>query len=156
MKSSILALAVALIATSTASPLEKKDTAAALQRCVNTPDANACADVVTTISAWDDSVNGVNLFLNTFQQFTGQDLIDQANTALDFANREPGFLTTLSNTANLGAQGVAAVNFLMGAFPKIPTDLQNVVAGTLSAGSAAVDINNIRLDINFNIAPIKY
>jgi hypothetical protein len=148
MKASIIVSVFTLVATSAAAPLEKRDQAVALLHCANTgANANACADVVTTIGnagGWDDSVNGVNDFLDTASQLSGQALTDKLNAALTFANKEPGFLDSLAGTAGLSGNGPGAVSFLRATFPGVPQNLQDAISGKITAQTAVNNINDLR------------
>jgi hypothetical protein len=98
--------------------------------------------VVLTIQDWDSSVNNVNTFLNNAATTTTVTPRDAQN-ALDFANNEPEFLTTLMNVPGLSIAGQDAAANLGQIFPIVPTSLQKVVSGG-SAVDAANAINAAR------------
>ena len=96
------------------------------------------------IGGWDDSVNGVNLFLNTANNLSGQDLTNAEFAALRFANAEPGFLTTLQGTPGLSQAGQNAANTLGQVFPAVPQNLVELTQSEISVQDALSNINGIR------------
>jgi len=132
--------------TSTRSLVAKRSTAQALSDC----QTDECRTVVTAITGWDFSVNIVNAFLNSATSLpVDQTLTDVENTALDFANLEPGFLGTLKATPGLSAAGLAAAATLgdptTGVFPQVPANLKTLLDGSGTTVQFAVDqINAVR------------
>jgi hypothetical protein len=144
MKASLLAAGLAMATNSMAAPLNARDVQKAVNDCANTANPSLCEQVVTAINGWDGSVNGVNVFLNTALSLNGQALADAKFSALRFANAEPGFLTTLSQTPNLSSAGQSAVQTLMNVFGAIPTNLQQLTQSEIFVQDAVKNINSIR------------
>lgn len=103
-----------------------------------------CESVVNTINDWDTSVNQVNDFLNNGEGLQNPDLTTAEQNALDFANKEPGFLNTLMNIPNLDAAGQAAANTLGQVFPAVPSNLQSLLDAQESVQQGVDNINTVR------------
>lgn len=116
----------------------------AIDDCGNTSDPSLCVDTVNTINDWDNSVNIVNNFLNIANQLTGQDIINNALTALQAANLEPGFLSTLQSTPGLSQTGQDAANILSQVFSAVPANLNEVANSQISTSDAVDNVNNAR------------
>jgi hypothetical protein len=131
-------------AKATGSYRVKRDVNKALADCATAPSPATCTGVVNAIQGWDESVNEVNAFLNDASSESGAGLTDDAQNALNFANKEPGFLGVLMSTPNLDAAGQGAASTLANEFGVIPQTLQELVAGTRSASDAVDIINELR------------
>lgn len=103
-----------------------------------------CITVVNAINDWDLSVNEVNFFLNNAADLQNPALTDAEQTALDFANKEPGFLSTLLSTPGLSAAGQNAGATLMQVFPTVPKTLQDLLNGIGSVQDGLNNINDVR------------
>jgi hypothetical protein len=122
----------------------KRDVNKALADCGNSPSPATCTGVVNAIESWDESVDEVNDFLNDASSESGAGLTDDAQNALNFANKEPGFLGILMSTPNLDAAGQGAADTIANEFGVIPQTLQELIAGTRSVDDAVDTINELR------------
>lgn len=122
----------------------KRSSQDAINDCGSNSNPGLCVQVVKAISGWDDSVNIVNNFLNIANDLTGQDLTDNESTALQAAQAEPGFLTTLMNTPGLSQEGIDAANSLMQVFPGVPQNLVDLTQSSILVSDAVNIINNLR------------
>jgi hypothetical protein len=155
MKASTITTILAFTATAIAAPSRyprvskpsvfgRRDVQQAVNDCQNAATPDVCEQVVTAIAAWDDSVNGVNLFLNTADSLSGQDLTNGEFAALRFANAEPGFLTTLQGTPGLSQAGQVAASTLGQVFPAVPQNLVELTQSEILVQDALNNINNVR------------
>jgi hypothetical protein len=80
-------------------------------------------------------VNTVNSYLDDPQNQT------KLASAVIFAKDEPVQLATLMKTTGLSKEGVNAGKVLMGNFPSIVSNLNNVQTGTMSTNDATAAVN---------------
>jgi hypothetical protein len=103
-----------------------------------------CQNVVNTIIDWDTSVNQVNDFLNNGGSQPNPAVTNSEQNALNFANKEPGFLATLQGTPGLDAAGQAAASTLGQVFPAVPQNLQTLLNSGATVQQGIDNINNVR------------
>ncbi|ESZ89493.1 hypothetical protein SBOR_10121 [Sclerotinia borealis F-4128] len=121
-------------------PARKAATPAAVARVASpkplTPSNPPTAvDVKNSLNNWATSVNTVNAYLDDPNNST------KLTSAIAFAKDEPVQLGTLMKTPNLSAAGIKSAKVLMGNFPSIVSNLQNVKAGVMSTPDATMAVN---------------
>ena len=151
MHASTIAAILAFTASALALPAKttygnsKRDTSVAFSRCDEASDVALCETVVNAVAGWDDSVNAVNLFLNTAASLSGSDLTAAEQIASDAASKEPGFLGTLLATPGLSDDDIASANDLgTNIFPIVPTTFSQLLNSEIGVADALNNINTPR------------
>lgn len=90
---------------------------------------------MNSIDNWATSVNTVNTYLDDPQNKT------KLQSAIVFAKDEPVQLATLMKTTGLSTSGVNSGKILMGNFPSIVSNLNQVQAGSMSTNDATMAVN---------------
>jgi len=140
MRTSTIAATVTVLTAAYASPLSRRQSPE-ISHCANASNSTLCIDTVNAINGWDNSVNGVNNFLNVAGT-SAQPALTDIQTLID---AEPGFLGILGSTSGLSQAGQDAVTFLTANFgPKVKDEFDGVVAGTTGVHDGVTEINSAR------------
>ncbi|KAJ3011541.1 hypothetical protein HKX48_006778 [Thoreauomyces humboldtii] len=124
------------------------------KRQCNDPSTSAVQNAINT---WNNDVNNVNAFLNSIPPVGTQDLVNAAQTALNFAKDEPNNLAVLASICELNSNAVpnyqGAVLSLQHLFPDIPARLQDIVSNPNDGGRVAGNVAAINRDRCCTVLP---